>query len=111
MKIINDSISPGLMPEKNETQSRVSKKPVSDKSAPIAPAADELELTGKKAPAVNQLREVETANADAVEFDINEVPMIKLKLAVLNNYILNNTSEALSAQANINAETVAGLIG
>jgi hypothetical protein len=111
MKIFNESKTPGLIPEKNETQGRVSKKPASDKSAPIAMAPDELELTAVKAPAMNKMREVELANAAAVEFDVNEVPMMKMKLAKLNNYILNNPSEALSAQANLSAGTVAGLIG
>lgn len=111
MKILNDSKTPGLVPEKNETQGRVSKKQGSEKSAPVLPAADELELTSRMAPPVNQMRETEIANAAAVEFDVSEVPMMKMKLASLNNYILSHTAEALSAQANLSAATVAGLIG
>ena len=111
MKIFNETSAPGLISEKNESQGRVSKKPASDKHEPVVLAADDLELTSKKAPAVNQMRDVEIANAAAVEFDVREVPMMKIKLASLNNYILNNTAEALSAQANLNAATVAGLIG
>ncbi len=110
MKIFNESKTPGLISEKNETQGRVSKKPVSDKSAPVVLKADELELTNKKTP-VGSMREVEIANAAAVEFDINDVPAIKLKLASLNNYLLNNPAAALSAQANLNTDVVAGLIG
>lgn len=111
MKIFNDSKTPGLISEKNETQGRISKKPGSDKNAPVTLAADEIELTSKKAPAVNSIREVEIANTASVEFDVNEVPMMKMKLAALNNYILNNPAEALSAHANMNADLVAGLIG
>jgi hypothetical protein len=111
MKIFNDTKTQGLVSEKNETQGRISKKTGSDKSAPVTLAADEIELTGKKAPAASAIREVEIANAASVEFDVNEVPMMKMRLAALNNYILSNPSEALSAHANINADLVAGLIG
>jgi hypothetical protein len=110
MKIVNDTTAPGFIPEKNEAQSRVSKKSGSEKYVPVQLATDELELTSKKAPAPNPMREVEIANAAAVEFDVGEVPMMKMKLAALNNYILNNHAEALSAQANLDTHVVAGLI-
>lgn len=111
MKIFNDPKTPGLISDKNETQNRVSKKQGPEKNAPVLPAADELALTSRKAPPAPQMREIENANTAAVEFDVSAVPMMKMKLASLNNYILSHTAEALSAQANLSADTVAGLIG
>lgn len=111
MKIFNDPKTPGLTSEKNETQSHVLKKRNPEKNAPVLPEADELELTSRKTPPAGHMREVENANTAAVEFDVSAVPMMKVKLASLNDYILSHTAEALSAQANLSADTVAGLIG
>ena len=107
MKISNDPKTPGLTSEKSDTQSRVLKKRSPEKNAPVLPAADELELTGMN----SRILEIESANTAAVEFDLSAVPIMKEKLASLNDYILSHTAEALSAQANLSADTVAGLIG
>lgn len=113
MKINNDAISPGLKSDKNESTGRVSKnvKSETDQTVQAFQTSDEVELTNKKMPAVNQMRETEIANTAAVEFDVSEVPMMKQRMQFINNYILNNPADALAAQARLNPGVVAGLIG
>lgn len=113
MKIFNDKTTPGYISEKNETQSRVSKTPKSgsDKNVQIPLTGDELELTSQKLPVTNSMREANIGTAPALEFDAGEVPMMQQKLSFVNSYILNNPLEALSAQANLNASSVAALLG
>ena len=113
MKIYSDKTAPGYIPDKNEIQGRASKNPksVSDKNAKVVLTGDELELTGKKVTDMSSARATGTGHTSSVEFDVSQVPMMQQKLAFVNNYIMNNPAEALTAQANMNPDTVARLIG
>lgn len=112
MKIYGDKTTPGYIPEKNEPQGRISKTPKSDtdKNTQVAVSGDDLALTGKKVPVMNTTRETNIGSSSPVEFDVGEVPMMKQKLMFINESILNYPAEALSAQANLNSETVARLL-
>lgn len=113
MKIYGDKATPGYVPEKNEAQGKISKTPKSDadKGVQHAMAGDDLELTSKKVPVMNATRETNIGSSSSLEFDVGEVPMIKQKLMFINESIINNPIAALSAQANLNSETVARLLG
>lgn len=112
MKIYSDKTTPGYVPEKNETQSRISKTPKSaaDMSDQVSVVGDDLELTSKKGAVMNTAREVKIGKSSSVEFDVGEVPMMKQKLMFINESILKYPAAALSAQANLNSETVASLL-
>lgn len=113
MKINGDKTTPGYISEKSEMQGRASKtsKTISDKSAKIVLTEDELALTGKKETATVPMRETDIGYTTSVDFDVREVPMLKQRIEMINNYILKNPLAALSAQANLNSESVASLLG
>ncbi len=113
MKIFNDKTTPGYIPEKNETQGRISKSPKSgsEKNVQVVQTSDELELSSQKVPVMSTMRETDIGGSPSFEFDAGDVPMIKQKISFVNGYILNNPLEALSAQANLNSESVARLVG
>jgi hypothetical protein len=110
MKIYGDRASAGIPAEKNEKPAKLPQPSKSGSSTAFIDTKDDLELTGKKVAVSDPVRETELANTDALEFDAGEVPVMKQKLQALSSYILSNPAEALSAQANLNPDMVAGLI-
>lgn len=113
MKIIGEASTPGYIPEKSEAQSRVPKtsKMNVEQNVQVFRSADELDLSNRKVSVMRSIRESNIGDSSVVSFDVTQVPMMKQNLSVLNSYIMNNPIEALSAQANLNAENVARLIG
>lgn len=111
VKINVDKTTPGNIPDRKEIQSRIAKttKPASDKGAQIIQTRDDLKLKVKTLPMAMGVTEVD--DASSVEFDVREVPMIKQRLEIINNYFLRNPVEALSIQANLNSESVASMLG
>jgi hypothetical protein len=107
MKIQPDRITAGFTAEKTEKQSKLPQtaKPV---SSPLVDTKDAYEMTSKKAAVLNAARET------AEPYQIPDEEMLKAvreRLAIVNRYMLKNPDEALSAQANLNADTVADLVG
>jgi gamma-glutamylcysteine synthetase len=111
MKIFGVQSASGYSSEKSEKQRRVqaSKSDAGD-SALLFEPGDDLELTGKKAAVLNSVHESNIEAAYSAP-DTGDLSVIRQKLMTVNNRILNNPFEALSAQANLTTETVAGLIG
>lgn len=111
MKIYGVQSASGYSSEKSDKQSRVqaSKSETGDGTL-LYKTGDDIELTGKKAAILNSVNETNIEAAHSAP-DADDLSVIRQKLMNVNNRILSNPFEALSAQANLTAETVAGLIG
>jgi hypothetical protein len=107
VKINGDRTSAGLPLEKNEKSSRTVSKTGTGESAKLAQTSDELELTSKSSVIFNTLR---GAQENVSESSGDELASIRTKLSALTGSMLANPTEALAAQGNLNAESVALLV-
>lgn len=110
MKINVDRSSAGFAAEKYEKQSKTPQVSKPEVSAAFD-TKDEVELTSKKAAILDDVRESNVGSSSSVSFDASQIPMLKQRLQFFTDYALSNPTEALSAQANLNSETVAKLVG
>ena len=104
---------PAEKTEKNEMPGKIAPSVKGDTAVGTLPdeKKDTLELSGRRLAMLNSVREANMASVSSTESAAENLSAIKQKLASLNNYIQENPQEALSAQANLNPETVARLIG
>jgi hypothetical protein len=109
VKINGDKASAGFPIEKNDKPSRMPSKSGAGELARLMDTADDLELTGngKAAAVFNALRE---SNVDASNSLTDELDTIREKLSALTGRLLSSPQQALSAQANLDSETVSRLV-
>ncbi len=111
MKINADRTAAGFAAENNDKQTKLPQNSKSVVNEFFTGTKDDLELTSGKPAVLNQVGETNVWSASSAQSGAGDMDSMKQLLSRVSNYIHNNPAEALSAQANLNSETVAGLIG
>lgn len=111
MKINVDRTMASFAAEGNDKKLKQAPTATVAASTTVYDTKDELALSSRKAAVLSEVRD---SNLDAYSFQgstASDLNAIKEKLSYIGGFMQSNPQEAMAAQANLDPEIVAGLVG